>query len=177
MTKYTKRFFKTTKARPSRALRASLRLLFLSSALISLTACGARFKMWAADDFVVLDEHSGYDYRATTPEGLVIAVRDIDNERSHGELPFWTKAIEDELRLDQGYALLDTKSITTRQGHTGTQLRFGLDREGEAHIYIVSIFVTKKRVFLIEAGGTEAQMKRHHAQIEWSVNEFVIRRG
>jgi len=133
--------------------------------------------MWAADDFVVLDEHSGYDYRATTPEGLVIAVRDIDNERSHGELPFWTKAIEDELRLDQGYALLDTKSITTRQGHTGTQLRFGLDREGEAHIYIVSIFVTKKRVFLIEAGGTEAQMKRHHAQIEWSVNEFVIRRG
>lgn len=158
-------------------LSASTRAVLCSVLLLPLSGCGARFKMLAPEDFVVLEEQGAYDYRATTPDGLVIAVRDLDNRRAHGELTFWEQAIEDKLRLDQGYSLLEKKTVSTRQGKEGRQMRFGLDRDGVAHLYVVSVFVTDARVFLIETGGTEAQIQSHGKQIDWVINEFVIRRG
>jgi hypothetical protein len=157
---------------------------FSSILLLALAgACAPHFEMHTARDFIVLDESDQYDFRATTPDGLVIAVREFDNNRERGELDFWVKAIENQLRLDGGYALLDSKPITTKRGLLGTQLRFGLDREAEAHVYIVTVFVTergtivgkKSRVYVIEAGGREAHVKRHQAQLDWSVAEFVGR--
>ncbi len=146
--------------------------LMLAVALLS-GAC-KDFTVFTAKDFVVLEDTEPYDFRATTPEGLVIGVREFDNSSQHGELKFWTTAIENKLRLDQGYALEKTTAVTTLQGQEGVQMRFGLDRDDVAHLYIVTVFATDDAVFVLEAGGTEALVKKHQAQIDWSVSEFLI---
>lgn len=148
-------------------------VFFLCVAALSVGGC-KNFTMFTAKDFVVLKDSQPYDFRATTPEGLVMGVREFDNSAQHGELKFWTTAIESELRLDQGYALEKTSEVTTLQGQKGVQMRFGLDRDEVAHVYIVTVFATESRVFVLEAGGTEALVKKHQAQIDWSVSEFLI---
>lgn len=145
--------------------------------------CRPHFEMFTAKDFVVLNESHPYDFRATTPDGLVIAVREFANNEERGDVEFWVRAIENMVRLDKGYALLEKKEVKTKKGLEGTQMRFGLDRESEAHVYIVTIFVTerrtltgkKSRVYVVEAGGTEDLVERHQKQIDWSVAEFIAR--
>lgn len=160
-------------------IRLALALLALSSVACSST----HFEMFTAKDFVVLDESYPYDFRATTPDGLVLAVREFENDKERGDVAFWVRAIENELRHDKGYALLDKKEVKTKKGLVGTQTYFGLDREDEAHVYLVTVFVTergtiggrKSRVYIVEAGGTEALVKQHQKQIDWSVAEFLAK--
>ncbi|HXS18561.1 MAG TPA: serine/threonine protein kinase [Polyangiaceae bacterium] len=141
------------------------------------TACGPHFQITAPADFVVLDQSVPYDFRATTPDGLVLAVREFDNSKEHGDLGFWVKAIENELRLDKGYALLKTADLKTKAGLGGKALHFGLDRENEAHEYLVVVFVTghpqgKSRVYLIEAGGAAAQLETSRKAIDQAIADF-----
>jgi hypothetical protein len=151
----------------------ALALLFLGS------SCAPHFEIFTAKDFGVLEESYPYDHRATTPDGVVIGVRELKYKKEQGDLEFWTKAVENQLRLDSGYALLETKDVSTKKGLKGKQLRFGIDREGVAHRYQVTIFVTKRgkkqRVYVIEAGGREELVRRHQAQIDWSIAEFIAR--
>ena len=116
-------------------------------------ACGPGFKTETPTGFVALkDQEPRYDYRATTPDGLVMAVRVIDNDPS-GDDAFWTGAIELRLRALGGYALLEKRAVTCKTGQSGTQLRFGHDEGTNPHLYVVTLFVTSKRLFVLEAGG------------------------
>jgi hypothetical protein len=156
--------------------RIHSQLLFASAALCAL-ACGPHFKISAPKNFVVLDQSVPYDFRATTPDGLVLAVREFNNTKEHGDLGFWVQAIANELRLDKGYALLKKAEVKTRSGLSGTQIHFGLDRENEAHEYIVTVFVTgkadsKSRVYLVEAGGTAAQVEHSRKAIDEAIAGF-----
>ena len=151
------------------------RLLFLASlASISILAsgCSPRYQVFTADEFHVLEEGYDYDFRATTADGLVIALREIENPQQNTSLKFWTQAIENKLRLDSGYALLNTKTIETASGLKGSQMRFGTDRDQGAHVYIVTAFLTEKYLYILEAGGTEAQVAQHQAQLDWTVQNF-----
>lgn len=147
---------------------------------LGTTGCGPHFTVTTPKDFVVLDESRPYDFRATTPDGLVLAVREFENDKERGDAGFWVRAIENELRIDKGYALLKTDEIKTRSGLTGTQLRFGLDRENEAHEYIVTVFVTfrgtiggkRSSVYVLEAGGSAVLVEQHRAQIQDAILGF-----
>ena len=77
------------------------------------------------------------------------------------------------MRESGGYALLDKHPVSARGGLTGTQMRFGHDEGKEPHLYYVTIFVNDKRVFLLEAGGTKAEMAKVAAQIDASVTQFL----
>jgi hypothetical protein len=108
-----------------------------------------------------------------------MAIRELDYERKQGALPFWVKAVKSEVRNDRGYALLEEKAVATKQGLQGTQLRFGMDRDGDPSEYIVTVFAVERgkklRLYVLEAGGRVALMDAHRAQINWSVSEFVAR--
>lgn len=160
-------------------LKMEMRFFALSMLILWGAGCAPHFKLPTADDFGVLEDSYPYDFRAVTPDGLVMAVREFKYEKKQGELPFWVKAIVNEVRNDRGYALLEEKSVTTKAGLTGTQLRFGMDRDGEAHEYLVTVFAVDKgkklRLYVLEAGGREALVKAHRAQIDWSISEFVGR--
>ncbi len=145
------------------------------ASFLLLAGCGVSFEAATPPGFVELDEaDSAYAYRAMTADGLVIAAREMDHEPK-GELDFWVRAVENRLRQRGGYALLETRPITCRSGQTGKQLRFGHDEGSRPHLYTVSVFVTDDTIYVIEAGGTKELMEKHADQVDWAVQNFVIR--
>lgn len=105
-----------------------------------------------------------YTFRASTADGLVLSVRELEHE-PEGDLEFWVRAIENELRLDRGYALLATRDVKTNQGLVGKQLRFGHDEDARPHLYWVSVFVTDSHLYVVEAGGTKELMEANETTL------------
>jgi hypothetical protein len=150
-------------------------LSLASLAVVAAVAAGCARQFVAATPpgFVELtDRYGKNEYRATTADGVVIGVRAFDNEPK-GELSFWTRAVENKMRELGGYALLETRQVTSRSGLKGNQLRFGHDEGKEPHLYYVTVFANADRVFLLEAGGTKPQIQRFEGQIDWSVRNFA----
>jgi hypothetical protein len=141
------------------------------------SACGRPFAPVTPSGFVELDERhsSQYDYRATSADGVVISIR-VVKHRPRGELAFWERAIENQLRDQGGYALLDKRDVRTQNGTAGRQLRFGHDEGGNPHLYYVTIFPTKKKLFIVEAGGTKDQLEATAGAIEQAITQFRIKR-
>ena len=63
----------------------------------SVAACGRPFDVKEAPGFVALENQSVFAWRATTPEGVVGAVRVVEDEE-RGELGFWSQAITLQMR-------------------------------------------------------------------------------
>lgn len=136
--------------------------------------CGGRpFVPATPQGFVDLEDIYGdTEYRAATPDGVVIGIRAFEN-KPKGETAFWTKALENRMRDVGGYALLDKRAVKNRGGLTGTELRFGHDEGKTPHVYILAVFSTAEHVYLIEAGGTKDEMKRQEEQIDWAILNFL----
>ena len=147
--------------------RFSMTLLAACAAL-SLAACGRPFDVKTAPGFVELENQKdyGYSYRATSPEGVVMGIRVVDDEK-RGDLTFWTKAVTLQLRETAGYALVAEGDTVSLDGTKGRRLRFGRDEDGKPFVYDVSLYVAQDRLFVVEAGGTKEQMDRAQASIEW----------
>jgi len=120
------------------------------------------------------DQAPAYDYRATSPDGLVLAVRAIDHE-PRGDLAFWEKTIERRLRLQGGYALLETRSVKAKSGLSGRQLRFGHDEGASPHLYLLTLFVDDDHIFLVEAGGPKELVEQEASKIDAFVERFEVR--
>jgi hypothetical protein len=144
----------------------------LALALAS-TACGRSFEAKTPSGYVELEDQddAGYDYRAVSADGVVVSVRAIDHEPK-GELPFWTRVVENHLRQRGGYALLEQRAVKTAGGLAGTQLRFGHDEGSKPHLYYVTVFVTKDHIYVLEAGGTKELMTKNAAELERAVSGF-----
>ncbi|MBC7173256.1 MAG: serine/threonine protein kinase, partial [Polyangiaceae bacterium] len=96
----------------------------------------------------------GYALRGATADGVVVSVRELDND-PQGDEAFYREAITLELRDRRGYALLDEGELRASTGEKGHLLRFGHDEEGEAYVFWLGLFVTEDTVFVLEAGGKE----------------------
>lgn len=138
---------------------------------LSIAGCHASFVPAKPSGFVELENQTAYDWRATTADGLVIAVREIDHDPP-GATEFWTRAIENVMRQRGGYALVAEKDVKTVDGLVGKQLRFGHDEGSKPHLYYVTVIVTQSKIYLLEAGGTKEQIERYSAQLDWSVEKF-----
>ena len=80
------------------------RFLLAAFALSALgaTACGRPFDVKTAPGFIELDDQApSYDYRAMTPEGVVMGVRALDVD-DKGDLAFWARAITLRFRQANG---------------------------------------------------------------------------
>jgi hypothetical protein len=115
-------------------------LIPLALLLVSLgslyAGCGRPYDVATPDGFVELTEgdkrydEDAYEYRASTADGVVLAVRAWDNEPKV-DLALATRALENRTRLGQGYALLEKKEVTSQNGVKGTMLRLGHDTDGQ----------------------------------------------
>lgn len=112
-----------------------------------------------------------YDYRAASADGLVISVRAIEHDPK-GDLAFWVRALENELRLGRGYALLSSSEVTTAKGLAGKQLRFGHDEGASPHLYWVAVFVTSSTLYVIEAGGTKELVEKNQQVLEKAIQSL-----
>ncbi|MBX3230278.1 MAG: serine/threonine protein kinase [Labilithrix sp.] len=153
-----------------------MKKVFFLLTLLALTACGRPFKVSTAPGFVPLDEQHayGYEYRATTPEGVVVAVRVIDDEE-RGDLDFWAQALTLQLRDVNGYALLATKDVSSRDGTKGKRLELGHDEDGKPYIYWVSVFPAQGRLFVVEAGGARDAFERSRQSVEWMLASVKVK--
>lgn len=150
-------------------MKAHISALLLAG--LPLFGCGHHFEAVTPQGFVELEDQEAYDYRATTADGLVIAVREIEHDPK-GEMAFWTRAIENRMRQRGAYALLGAKDVKTASGLDGKQLRFGHDESGKPHLYYVTVFLTEDYIFLLEAGGTKELMEKQSAELDAAVAGF-----
>ncbi len=144
--------------------------------LALLSGCGRPFDAKTAPGFVELEnQEPGYDFRATTPEGVVMSVRAIDNASDKGDLTFWTRAVTLEMRDVSGYALLDTVDVTSKDGTKGKRLLFGHDEDGKPFLYSATLFLAQDRLFVVESGGAKSEMERYQASLDWMQREVRVR--
>jgi hypothetical protein len=139
--------------------------LALALALGFATGCGT-FDVRTSPGFVELQNQTEHAYRATTTEGIVMAVRVVDDER-RGDLVFWSDAVTRQLRDVTGYSLLSANDVLSADGTKGRRLDFGHDEDGKPYVYSISIFPSRGRLFLVEAGGAKDAFERARPNIDW----------
>ncbi len=142
-----------------------------------LAACGTGFQVTTPQGFADLTDvadQAPYDYRATSADGVVLAIRRLDREPRQAEPDFWLEAILERMRQRGGYALLERASITTAQGLSGTRLRFGRDQDGKPYLYELVLFVQPKHLYLIETGGAKDTYEKRAAAVQSSVTALRL---
>jgi hypothetical protein len=163
-----------------RSLRSTLALSRLLGALLlaSLAGCGHHFELQSPADFAELDPDAqarrGFAQRAVSADGVVVAVREVDNDR-HASRAFWLDAVRNRVRRSGGYALLSESSVRSADGAEGHQLRFGRDEGQRPYDYWVTLFVTESHVFVIEAGGRREHFEARRAAVEQTIASFRLR--
>jgi hypothetical protein len=149
-------------------------LVFGAAALLGATGCGRPFKVQTAPGLLELkDQQPGHDFRAMTPEGVVMAVRTIDTD-GRGDLDFWTRTVALRMRQMNGYALLGESDVKSRDGTPGHELRFGHDDGGKPYAYTVRLFVAQSRLFIVEAGGPSAEVARYAPSLDWMQSSLKV---
>jgi hypothetical protein len=145
----------------------------LALSLLTL-ACGRPFEVKSAPGFVPLEHQADYDWRATTPEGVVVGLRVVEDEK-RGDLGFWTQAVVLQLREVSGYALLDNVETASADGTKGRLLKFGHDEDGKPYVYWLAIYPAQSRLFLVEAGGAKDTFERAKPNVEWTLRSVRVR--
>lgn len=152
----------------ARPLGAAVALPLLCAPL--LLCLGGCLHIDTPKGFVELDDPQGYEYRATSATGVVLAVRSEDSRKDEGgDLDFWSEAIHRKVRRLGGYALLDTRDVKTTRGLPGKQLRFGQDQSGRPHLYWVSLFIDGDDLHIIEAGGPKDSFEELESGLERAI--------
>lgn len=137
-----------------------------------LTGCGAASHITPPPNFLASDDdQEGYEQRATSAEGVVIATREIDNEHE-GTLAFWVQAIKQRMQQTRGYALTGESDVRIASGQTGKQLRFGHDETGGPYVYWLNVFVENDHVFIVEAGGKQDLFTAAQSQVEHAISTY-----
>ena len=157
-------------------------IALLLSVGFSFAGC-AKFAIDTPSAMVELNEssYSNYDYRATTPDGVVVGVRvermkEGSGNTPVGELEFWAESTQLRLRTLGGYALLDESEVTSANGVDGIQLRFGRDQDDSPYTYWVTLFVTTKFIHAIEAGGRRDLFEAAQSDIETAIQSYQVKR-
>lgn len=155
-----------------------MQTIFKSAAplLCLLLLAGCRgFELEPPPDFVRLvePEWSAYALRTTSARGVVIGVREVENE-VEGTLPFWLDAVKERLRTVRGYALLDERALSAASGEEGRLLRLGREEGSTAYVYWVGLWVTPARVYVVEAGGKRDEFEKVEPQVEDALRGFRI---
>jgi hypothetical protein len=154
-----------------RPLLLALFALLLGSAV---AGCGPGFTLNVPEDFVVLEEDNrSYAQRATNAHGVVLAVREIDNE-VHGSRDFWAEAVRQRLRVAHGYALVEESEAQAASGDRGLLMRFGRDEGSRPYLFWLALFVTEDKVFIVEAGGERERFEESRESIEGAIAGFRV---
>jgi hypothetical protein len=136
-------------------------------ALWATAGCAKHYDVQTAPGFVRVDaDGSAYDWRAVAPDGVAVALRVVKLDEP-ADLPFWAHAVALRMREMDGYALVATTEVRSRDGAPGKELLFGHDVSGRPFVYRVRLFLADRRLTMVEVGGSREQMDRYAASIDW----------
>lgn len=131
---------------------------------------------------VELDEsrYSAYTYRATTPDGVVLATRVLrqgeGREIPEGTLEFWADALRLRMRSGSAYALLAEEEVRSANGSPGLLLRFGRDLGDRTYVYNIALFEGDRFLHVVEFGGPEDLVSNHEGDLARALAGYRIRR-
>jgi hypothetical protein len=147
-----------------------LLLLGLGASALS-TGCHG-FEIKTPDGFAELDGNDDYSYRATSAEGVVLAVRKEKND-PEGGLDFWSSAVKNDL-TQRGYRLVESKNVKSKNGVAGTELRCEMTRAGRPNVLWVAVFVSGSRVIVVEAGGDVAHFEHSEDRVQAAIENLEV---
>ena len=148
-------------------MRSWIALALLPTVALASIACGP--KLAPPPSFAEVNG-GGYDYRATTPQGVVVAARSEKN-KPEANLDFWSRAVDVKLRRE-GYAKGGEAPVTTERGLNGLELAYARDTGGRRYEYVVAVFVKKDQVFVVEAGGDKDDFDPARADVEKAIRSL-----
>lgn len=141
--------------------------------LLALPSACASFRLATPPGFAALEANDDHAYRATSAEGVVLAVRSEPN-RPEGNLDFWAGAVDERLR-STGYVLDgDPRPVQSADGVPGVQRRYARDSNGRTLRYWATVFVKGSRVFVVEAGGDREVFDRSAPAVERAVASLTF---
>ena len=149
-------------------LRRSLLEVTLA-ALFALGAAACGPKLAPPPSFGALDG-GGYDYRAATPQGVVVAARSEKN-RPHADLAFWSRAVDARLARE-GYVKGREAPIATDRGRKGVEMSYAREEGGRKYEYVVALFVADARVYVVEAAGDVEDFAPARGDVEQAIRSL-----
>jgi hypothetical protein len=142
-------------------------LLLVAITALCAVGCAKGYAVETAPGFVKMaGDQQPYDWRAVAPEGVAVAVRVVKLDEA-ADLPFWTQTVSLRMREMDGYSLLSTSDVRSRDGVAGKELVFGHDEAGKPFLYRVRIFLAGNHLYVAEAGGAKEQMERYANSVNW----------
>ena len=152
-------------------LRGAIALPLMLS--FAASACTHNVDIHTPEGFAVLEDGGDhYAYRASSAEGVVLAVRNNDNE-PHGDLTFWSGALDAHLER-RGYVRKGIAEVNSADGVVGRQMRYEVQRRGRLHMFWFTVFVTDDKVVTVEAGGDEAYFQRKEEALGIAVRSLEV---
>ena len=143
------------------------RTFALFTFLLATAGCTHGARLATPNGFATLDEGGGYSYRATSAKGVVLATRTEPNDVK-ANTEFWADTLDARLK-DKGYTSDGTRGVKTAKGLAGTQLRYLTTKNGREHRYWVTVFATKKKVFVVEAAGDKEPFDKSVTAVEGAI--------
>ena len=141
-------------------------------ALSMLTTGCASFAIRTPSGFGQLrDQRPRYEYRAVTAYGVALAVRVVRNSE-HGNLDFWSEVVDRHLQHGGNYHASGSTDIHTATGFAGRRLSYTYGDAQTGQTYWVTVFVTDRKVYLVEAGGGTDAFTRARDGVERAVSSF-----
>lgn len=134
--------------------------------------CSRPYDIKTPPGFVELDaDRLDYDYRASSAEGVVTALRVVDTDRK-GDLAFWSSVVTARVRDELGYAPSGASDLGQGGGPKGRLLRFVYEYGGKTYRYEVALFVGGGRLYLLESGGRKDLFDRQAEALAWQRRGF-----
>lgn len=129
------------------------RLVSLSilAAPLALAACSGGASLAAPPGFARLDESGPFTWRATTAQGVVLGAR-VEKNEPRGNLDFWADAVDQKLAVD-GYKRDARSAVRSSGGLPGTMMKYERTDGGRTTRYLVTVYTTDDKVYLVEAAG------------------------
>ncbi len=118
-------------------------------------------------------EWRSYQWKAVSPDGASILVRERENEEE-ASLKFWAEALEREIIAQQGYKLIDTAPIAGKN-IKGVQMNFEALYGGQPYRYSVALFVNEDDIVTVETAGSQEVWERHEAALHASVQSTAVK--
>jgi hypothetical protein len=115
--------------------------------------------------------NSKNELKMITADGVRLKARKTDNY-PEASLEFWTQAALQHLEKS-GYNHLKTVCFKTQKNLDGCTLKFALPKGAEDWIFQETIFVTGKKLILIEATGEFSRFKAIDKDLDKALLTFV----
>ncbi len=134
--------------------------------------CSRGFDIKTPDGFAELEDGDDYRYRATSADGVVLAVRREANDPK-GSLEFWASAIGNELS-ERGYGTAKAEKVTSKDGTPGRRLEYRTSRNGRPNVLWVTVFVSGSRVVVVETGGDADHFRKVEKEVSVAIGAVEI---